>query len=214
MDITQGGHEVDQQRRQRDIRRICVYCGSSPGFHESYASAARGLGALLAERGIELVFGGGCIGLMKVIADTVLERGGRATGVIPRSLVDRELAHRGLTDLRVVESMHERKALMAELSDGFIAMPGGIGTFEEFLEALTWGQLGFHAKPCGLLNTRGYFDLLLSFLDHSVGEGFLNARIRDMIIVDPDPAALLESFAAYTPPSVDKAREALLALDN
>jgi uncharacterized protein (TIGR00730 family) len=196
------------------MKRICVFCGSSPGNNPQYREAARNLGLMLAGRNIELVFGGGRVGLMNEIANTVLGAGGRVTGVIPQSLVDREVAHIGVSNLRVTESMHERKALMAELSDGFIALPGGIGTFEEFMEIITWGQLGFHRKPCGLLNTLGFYDGLLGFLDHAVNEGFLHKANRDSILVSESPEALLDLFVTYTPPSVDKAEKALGELDN
>ena len=196
------------------MKRICVFCGSSPGYHPAYREGARQLGLLLAERNIELVFGGGRVGLMNEIANTVLGAGGRVTGVIPQSLVDREVAHEGISELVIVNSMHERKALMAELSDGFIAMPGGIGTFEEFLEIITWGQLGFHRKPCGLLNTSGFYDGLLGFLDHAVSEGFLHRANRESILVSDNPETLLDLCNAYVPPSVDKAEKALGELDN
>ncbi|HPB82265.1 MAG TPA: TIGR00730 family Rossman fold protein [Spirochaetota bacterium] len=196
------------------MKRICVFCGSSPGNNPEYREAARTLGRILAGRNIELVFGGGRVGLMNEIANTVLGTGGRVTGVIPQSLVDREVAHTGISELRVTGSMHERKALMAELSDGFIALPGGIGTFEEFMEIITWGQLGFHRKPCGLLNTLGFYDGLLEFLDHAVREGFLHDANRDSILVSESPEELLDLFTAYIPPSVDKAEKALGELDN
>ena len=191
-----------------------MFCGSSPGNNPEYRETARNLGRILAGRNIELVFGGGRVGLMNEIANTVLGAGGRVTGVIPQSLVDREVAHTGISELRVTGSMHERKALMAELSDGFIALPGGIGTFEEFMEIITWGQLGFHRKPCGLLNTLGFYDGLLEFLDHAVREGFLHDANRDSILVSESPEELLDLFTAYIPPSVDKAEKALGELDN
>jgi len=161
-----------------ELRAICVFCGSSPGLRAEYAEAARALGSLLARRGITLVYGGSDVGLMKIVADACLEAGGQVIGVIPRTLVDREIAHRGLTKLHVVESMHERKALMADLSDAFIALPGGFGTFDEFFEILTWAHLGLHAKPCALVNTAGYFDLLLAMADHAVAEGMLRPSAR------------------------------------
>jgi len=181
------------------LRRLCVFCGSSRGLRVEYAEAARELAAELARRGIELVYGGGNIGLMGVIADAALGHGVRVTGIIPRGLADRELAHRGIDDLRIVDSMHTRKALMAELSDAFVAMPGGIGTFEEFFEILTWGQLGLHAKPCGLLDVAGYYDALLALLDRSVAEGFLKAKHRAAVLVAVDPAELLDQVQAYRP---------------
>jgi len=196
------------------MKRICVFCGSSPGNRPEYRNAARSLGSLLAERNIGLVFGGGRVGLMNEIANAVLDAGGRVTGVIPQSLVDREVAHTGVSDLRIVGSMHERKALMAELSDGFIAIPGGIGTFEEFLEIITWGQLGFHRKPCGLLNVLGFYNGLMGFLGHAVREGFLHSANRDSILVSASPEELLDLFHLYEAPLVDKAEKALKELDN
>jgi uncharacterized protein (TIGR00730 family) len=169
-----------------------------------YAEAAAGLGELLAARGIALVFGGSHLGLMGAVAEAVLKAGGEVTGVIPRALVAREVADMGLADLRVVESMHERKALMAELADGFIAMPGGFGTFDEFCEILTWSQLGFHGKPCGLLNVLGYYDDLLKMFDHAVEEGFLKPAHREMVLCERDPAALLERLLEYRAPLAEK----------
>jgi uncharacterized protein (TIGR00730 family) len=166
--------------------------------------AAVELGEALAGSGIELVHGGGCVGLMGVLADAALARGGRVTGVIPHTLMVREVGHRGLTDLRVVESMHERKAMMAELSDGFIALPGGFGTLEETFEILTWAQLGLHTHPCGLLNIDGYFDALLAFLDRSVNEAFVREAHRAMLLVDDSPRRLLDRFAAYRAPTIEK----------
>lgn len=174
------------------MRRVCVFCGSSAGRRPAYAGAARALGVELVRRGAGLVYGGASVGLMGVLADAVLERGGEAIGVIPRALVERELAHPGLTALHVVETMHERKALMSELADGFIALPGGMGTLDELAEAITWGQLGIHAKPCGLLDVRGYFGPLLAFADHAVAEGFLRPEHRAAVSVATDPGELLE----------------------
>ena len=162
------------------------------------------MGNAIVRRKLGLVYGGARIGLMGAMADEVLARGGEVVGVIPRALVEKEVAHDGLTDLRVVESMHERKAVLAELADGFVAMPGGFGTLDEMCEALTWGQLGLHRKPCGLLNVRGYFDQLLAFLDHAAAERFLQSEHRDMLLVSADPDQLLDRFAAYTPPVVEK----------
>src|SRR5687768_7048418 len=179
------------------IRRLCVYAGSNPGAHPGYAAAAERLAALMAERGIGLVYGGGDVGLMGVLADSVLARGGEAIGVIPQALMDREIGHRGLTELRVVGSMHERKALMAELSDGFIAMPGGIGTMEEFFEVLSWAQLGLHEKPCGLLNVSGYYDSLIRFLDHAMLQDFIKPKHRELMIVEGQPAKLLDRFEDF-----------------
>jgi uncharacterized protein (TIGR00730 family) len=169
-----------------------------------YREAAARLGQTLARRGLAVVFGGGGIGLMRVLADAVMGAGGRMIGVIPEALVAKELAHRGVRDMRVVASMHERKALMAELSDGFIALPGGYGTFEEFCEVLTWTQLGVHAKPCALLNVAGYYDALLRLFDHAVAEQFVVPENRDLVLVDDDPDALLEKMRTHHAPSVQK----------
>ena len=184
------------------MKRISVFCGSSKGNDPEFWSAAATLGKELVRRDIELVFGGGKVGLMGLIADTVLREGGRATGVIPKGLVAREVGHDGLTELHVVGTMHERKALMARLSDGFIAMPGGIGTFEELFEIWTWAQLGMHRKPIGVLNVRGYYDQLIGFVDHAVRNEFLRAVNRQMLIVDSVPQRLLDRFATYEPPDV------------
>jgi uncharacterized protein (TIGR00730 family) len=186
------------------VRRVCVYAGSNPGNDLIYAQAARELADLLAERGIGLVYGGGRVGLMGVLADTALAAGGEVIGVMPQALVDREIAHEGLTELRVVASMHERKALMAELSDAFVAVPGGIGTLEELIEIYTWSQLGIHAKPCGVLNVDGYYDHLAAFLDHAVAAGFLKAEHRAVLSVASEPRELLERLAAYVPRTVAK----------
>ena len=188
------------------MNRLCVYCGSSAGTGNAYVASARELGNLLLRQEIDLVYGGSNVGLMGTIADTVLEGGGNVSGVIPHALHGKEIAHTGLTELHVVDSMHERKSLMAELSDGFIAMPGGFGTLEEIIEVITWGQLGFHDKPCGLLNVDGYFDHLLAFLDQSRAEGFLRAQHRNMLLVADTPASLLKQFANYVPPTVEKWR--------
>ena len=184
------------------MKAVCVYCGSSPGRLEVYAGAARELGQALVARDLGLVYGGASIGLMGLIADTVLQLGGRAVGVIPKGLARKEVMHRQLSELHVTQSMHERKTLMAELSDGFIAMPGGIGTFEEIFEIWTWAQLGIHAKPCGLLNVAGYYDALTNFLDHAAEEQFLKPPHRSMLIVEQTPHVLLDRFASYQPPSV------------
>ena len=191
------------------IKRICVFCGSSPGADPEFARAARRLGALLAEKKIGLVFGGGKVGMMGHLASAVLERGGEVVGVIPRELYEKKVAFTGLSDLRVVGTMHERKALMAELADGFMALPGGLGTLEEIFEMLTWAQLGMHGKPCGLLDVAGYFDPLLAFLDQVARQGFIDAPHRAMILSAATPGELLEKFAAYVPPAVDKAEWAL-----
>ena len=188
------------------MNRLCVYCGSSSGSSKVYLSAARELGKLLVQQEIGLVYGGSSLGIMGAIADTMLEGGGHVTGIIPNALHGKEIAHTGLTELHVVDSMHERKSLMAVLSDGFIAMPGGFGTLEEIIEVITWGQLGFHEKPCGLLNVAGYFDQLLAFLDHSQAQGFVHAEHRRMLLVADTPAGLLEQFEAYVPPKVEKWR--------
>lgn len=176
-------------------RNLCVFCGSSHGADPAYAEAARQLGGELVRRGIGLVYGGGNVGLMGVLADTVLQADGRIIGVIPEALMVREVGHRGLPDLRVVKTMHERKALMAELADGFVALPGGMGTLEEFFEITAWAQLGFHAKPCALLNVNGYFDPLLCLLDHAVAEGFIRPKHRALVGVAPDVNTLLDRMA-------------------
>ena len=186
------------------MKRICVFCGSNPGAEPAYAEAAADLGRLLAGRGLTLVYGGGHVGLMGVLADATLAAGGRVTGVIPEALAAKELAHAGLTDLVVVGSMHERKALMSELSDAFIALPGGIGTLEEWFEVWTWSQLGFQPKPCGMLNVAGYYDHLLAFLDHMTEERFLSPPHRSMAIVEDRADRLLDRLASYQPPRAEK----------
>ena len=191
------------------MRRICVFCGSNAGNDPRYRAAAEQLGGLLAERGIELVYGGGNVGLMGAIADACLAAGGTVIGVIPEALVGKEVAgrhvdHRALTRLEVVDSMHTRKARMAELSDGFIALPGGFGTFEEFCEILTWGQLGFHAKPMGLLNVNGFYDPLLALFDHAVREGFLREQNRAMALAETDIGRLLDAMSTYRAEPVSK----------
>ncbi len=186
------------------MRRLCVFCGSQPGRRPAYADSAQRLGRLLAERGLGLVYGGGSVGMMGVLADSVLAHGGEVIGVIPQALVDRELAHTGVTDLRVVASMHERKALMAALADAFVALPGGFGTFEEFCEATTWTQLGLHQKPCGLLNVEGFFDPLLELFDHAAREGFILPQHRAIVVVESEPAVLLDRLADYSPPRQEK----------
>ena len=175
---------------------VCVFCGSSKGVRAEYADSARRLGRALAERGLELVYGAGDIGLMGVLADAALEAGGRVVGVIPRALVARELAHRGLTELHVVETMHQRKALMADRSDAFVALPGGYGTLDELFEILTWAQLGIHTRPVGLVNVGGYFSPLLAWLDLGVREGFLRPQHRDLLHVGDDPVEVLEKVLA------------------
>lgn len=187
-----------------EIRRLAVFCGSNPGARPAYVEAARALGRLLCERGIGVVYGGSSVGLMSALAEAMLDDLGDVIGVIPHMLVEREVANKALADLRIVGSMHERKAMIAELADGFIALPGGIGTLEEFFEIWTWGQLGMHQKPCGLLNVAGYFDPLLEFLDRAVEEKFVREVHRAMVIVESDPRALLARFEAYDPPRVVK----------
>ena len=183
--------------------RICVFCGSSVGTRPEYARAAEQLAREMARRGIGLVFGGGAVGLMGVIADAMLAAGGHAIGVIPHALVARELAHRALPDLRVVNSMHERKAMMAGLADAFIAMPGGFGTFEEFCEVVTWTQLGVHRKACGLLNVGGFYDPMIALFDRAVAEGFIKPANRRIVVAHADPAALLDELAKPpAPPEV------------
>ena len=186
------------------MKRICVFCGSNPGANPDYLQAAKQLGQVLAANCLGLVYGGAGVGIMKEIADAVLQEGGEVIGVMPQFLVDKEVAHNGLTDLRVVNSMHERKMLMADLADGFIALPGGLGTLEEFFEVVTWAQLGMHAKPCGLLNIADYFRNLLEFLDHAVQERLLRAEHRSMILTDDNPNSLLNQFKCYHPPKIDK----------
>jgi uncharacterized protein (TIGR00730 family) len=186
------------------MKRVCVFAGSSAGVRPEYMAAATDLGRVLAARGIGLVYGGARVGLMGAVADAVLTGGGEVTGVIPRSLVEKEVAHSGLTELRVVTTMHERKALMADLSDAFIALPGGWGTLDEMFEILTWAQLGLHRKPCGLLNVLGYFDRLLSFLEHTMEQGFVRRECGSLLAVSDGPAALLDALQSQTPPVVEK----------
>ena len=184
--------------------RLCVFCGSSAGQDPVYLDTAHALGETLAANWIDLVYGGASVGLMGAVADAALAKGGHVIGVMPQALVDKEIAHKGLSDLRVVGSMHERKALMAELADGFIALPGGLGTFEELFEVWTWAQLGYHRKPCALLNAGGFYDKLTDFLDDVVERGFVKPIHRAMLIVESDPAALIQAIRAYEPPQVDK----------
>ena len=183
---------------------MCVFCGSSAGTRPAYADAARELGELLARRGICLVYGGGDVGLMGVLADSALAAGGEVIGVIPRALADREVAHGGLTKLHVVRTMHERKQMMHDLSDGFIALPGGLGTLEEFFEVVTWGQLGMHAKPCGILDVEGYYEPMLALLDRAVDDQLLKPENRAMLMYDTSAERLLDRMAAYEPPAVIK----------
>ena len=185
------------------LKRVCVFCGSSDGARSCYREAAATLGRVLAARRIEVVYGGGNVGLMGALADAALGAGGEVIGVIPEHLVAKELAHRGV-DLRIVHSMHERKALMADLADAFIALPGGYGTLEEFCEVLTWSQLGLHAKPCGLLNVGGYYGGLLGLFDHAVAEGFVRRQSRDLVVVDDDPRDLLDRLAVWQAPPLER----------
>ena len=189
----------------QQVQHVCVFCGSSPGARPIYVQAARQLGQTLARRGLTLVYGGARVGTMGQLAQAALDAEGHVIGVIPRALAEMKVAHTGLPDLRVVSSMHERKALMADLSDAFIALPGGLGTIEEFFEVLCWAQLGLHAKPCGLLNAGGYYDRLTAFLDHSVEEQFVRASHRDRVLVEQDAEALLDALNRYQAPRADKA---------
>jgi uncharacterized protein (TIGR00730 family) len=186
------------------MKRVCVFCGSSSGSKKIYAGTAYNLGKLLAENNIGLVYGGGRVGLMGILADSVLESSGEVTGIIPKGLFAREVAHDGLTQLLFVDSMHQRKAVMEEFADGFIALPGGYGTCEEICEMVTWAQLGIHNKPCGILNVEGYYDSYLAFLDNAVKEGFLWIEHRNLILQDEDPSELLTKMRNYHPPSLPK----------
>ena len=186
------------------MRAICVFCGASTGNRPAYADAARALAALLVERNLTLIYGGGSIGIMGVLADATLASGGRVVGVLPEHLSHREVAHAGVTEMHIVASMHERKALMARRADAFIALPGGLGTLEELFEVLTWSQLGLHTKPCALLNVDGYFDPLIAFLDQAVAREFVQSRHRDMLLIDSDPAGLLDRIGSYTAPVVER----------
>jgi uncharacterized protein (TIGR00730 family) len=181
------------------MRRVCVFCGASPGARPEYAQATTELARMLAAEGVGVVYGGGGVGLMGVLADAVLAEGGEIIGVIPRALVDREIAHRDVTDMRVVASMHERKALMAELADAFVALPGGLGTLEELFEVYTWAQLGLHRKPCALLNVEGYYDGIAGFLSQAVEERFLREEHREMLMVESHPGPLIERLREFEP---------------
>jgi uncharacterized protein (TIGR00730 family) len=183
------------------MKRVCVFCGSSDGARPVYLETARRMGAAIAEKRLGLIYGGGRIGLMGAVADAALAAGAEVIGVIPEALAIKEVAHSGLTDLRVVQTMHQRKAMMADLSDAFIAMPGGYGTFEEFCEVLTWSQLSIHTKPCGLLNVEGYYDPFLALLDHATYEGFVRPQHRSLVLDECDPECLLERLAAWEPPT-------------
>lgn len=184
--------------------RLCVFLGSSTGRSPVYADAAQRFGTLLAERGIGLVYGGGRVGLMGLIADAASAAGGEVIGIIPKALREREVDHQGITELHVVDTMHQRKALMAKLSDGFVALPGGIGTFEELFEVWTWAQLGYHTKPCGLLDVNGFYSRMSGFIDHVVEEGFLQPRHRAMLLVEREPDAMLDRILAYLAPDTER----------
>ncbi len=186
------------------MKSVAVYCGSNSGNQPMYTQQAQEMGRELARRGLTLVYGGGCVGLMGTIADAVLAEGGKVIGVIPSFLADKELAHTGCTELHVVETMHQRKLLMADLAEGFVAMPGGFGTLEELFEVLTWGQLGLHGKPVGLLNTLGFYDALLGLLDHMSAEAFLRPENRTQVLQHASPAALLDAMADYRPQRLEK----------
>ena len=188
----------------QEIKSLCVYCGSSPGATPAYAQAARGLAQAMAEQNISLVYGGGNVGLMGIIADEMMRLGGQATGVIPEALLKKELGHNGLTQLHIVKDMHERKAMMADLSDGFIAMPGGIGTLEELFEVFTWAQLGFHQKPIGLLNVDGFYDGLLQFIQHMVSQRFLKGEQAGLLMAEAQAEDLLQRFKSFVPTHVPK----------
>ena len=195
---------MKDQPASRPLERICIFCGSSPGADPVYRDAARAVGRLFAARGITLVFGGGGVGMMGAVAEAVLAAGGKAIGIIPEGLKRKELAYDGLTELIVTTTMHERKQRMADLADGFIALPGGFGTFEEFCEILTWAQLGLHEKPCGLLSVKGYYTPLLSLFDHALAEGFLKPQYRQLVLTEDDPQRLLEAMGSYRPPALEK----------
>ncbi|WP_395068382.1 TIGR00730 family Rossman fold protein [Paraburkholderia silvatlantica] len=186
------------------MKAVCVYCGSSPGANPVYTEAAQAFGRALVASNLALVYGGGKVGLMGVIADTVMAGGGRAIGVIPELLVDKEVGHAGLTELHVVPDMHHRKKMMADLSDAFVAMPGGAGTLEELFEVYTWAQLGYHHKPVGVLNISGFYDPLMALLDHTVREGFMRQTYLDMLQTDGDPVALIAKLKRYHAPAKDK----------
>lgn len=186
------------------MKAVCVFCGSNPGNHPDYAAAAEALGQAIAKRGATLIYGGAEVGLMGITADAALAAGGEVIGIIPKALMDKEIGHKGLTRLEAVGSMHERKARMAELSDGFVNLPGGTGTLEEMFEVWTWGQLGFHNKPIGVLNVRGFYDLLMTFLDHQRDEGFVKPGLRDTLLSSGEPETLLDEMEAYEAPVVQK----------
>jgi uncharacterized protein (TIGR00730 family) len=197
-----GGFTTAGQFSLPPVQRICIFCGASPGARPAYRDATAQLARLLTSDGIGVVYGGGGVGLMGALADAVIAEGGELTGVIPRSLVAREIAHRDVMDMRVVGSMHERKALMTELADAFVALPGGIGTLEELFEVYTWAQLGLHRKPCGLLNVEGYYDGIADFLSHAVAERFLHEETRELLMIESDAATLLERLHHFEPEAV------------
>ncbi|GAB4567308.1 MAG: TIGR00730 family Rossman fold protein [Haliangiales bacterium] len=199
---TPAAASSDRTAAPRPLKRLCVFCGSGMGAREEYAAAARGLGELLAARGLGVVYGGGQVGLMGTVADAAMACGGEVIGVIPYGLAAKEIDHRGLSELHVVDSMHERKAMMADLADGFIALPGGMGTFEELFEVLTWAQLGIHTKPCGLLDVAGYYRDLLGFLDHATEEGFIRPAHRGILLTADEPGALIDAMAGYRAPEL------------
>lgn len=186
------------------MRSVCVFCGSNPGARPEYRAAAEAMGEHLARSGVRLVFGGGAIGLMGAVAAAAMRARGEVVGVIPAALDRREIANRAVTELHIVDTMHERKAMMAELSDGFVALPGGLGTFEELFEVLTWAQLGIHAKPVGALNVADFYDPLLAFLASAVGEGFLRSQHLDLLVSETDPARLIERMREHRPPAIEK----------
>lgn len=195
---------VDNDQSVRVMQRICVYCGSSSGKNPEYTVVARLLGMELARRNLGLVYGGASIGMMGVIADAVMQHGGEVIGIIPKVLAHKEVAHHHLTELKIVNSMHERKALMAELSDGFIALPGGLGTLEELFEILTWAQLGLHQKPCALLNINNYYDGLISFIEHAFAEQFINPRHRALLLLDDNPSSMIDKLMQYSAPTLER----------
>ena len=194
--------------QNRSLRRIAIFCGSSPGANPAYLKAAIDLGNCLVKNKIGLVYGGGNVGLMGAIASSVIDSGGEVIGVIPKALADQEVAYLDLPDLRIVDSMHSRKTLMADLADAFIALPGGMGTIEELMEILTWSQLGFHKKPCGILNISGFYDHLLEFLTRMVKDQFVDPEHQSMLLIDESPDGLLNQFLRYEPPLIDKAKRA------
>ena len=196
-----GGSIAGEQSSLSRVERICVFCGASPGARPEYRDATAELARLLAQEGIGVVYGGGGVGLMGALADAVITAGGEVTGVIPRALVDREIAHRDVIDMRVVGSMHERKALMADLADAFIALPGGLGTLEELFEVYTWAQLGLHQKPCGLLNVAGYYDAMAEFLTHAVDERFVREEHRELLMIETEPGTLIDRLRHFEPDS-------------